>query len=66
MLTGKWLATKGFPSSPSPNSEDAGLEEDKAVRFIHPGGPVVINRKVHHQGARHAQRIILEGGVLFS
>lgn len=37
-----------------------GLAEDKAVRSIRLGGLVVINRKVYHPGARHAQRIILE------
>jgi hypothetical protein len=56
----KVVGDEGFPSSTSQNSEDAGFVEDKAVRFIHHGGPVVINRKVYHTGARHAQRIILE------
>ncbi|CAI7638322.1 unnamed protein product [Penicillium pancosmium] len=51
----KTIGEEGFSESPKfPISENA------AVRFIHSGGPIVMDGKKYQSGARHAKRIILE------
>ncbi|KAJ5380840.1 uncharacterized protein N7496_003268 [Penicillium cataractarum] len=46
--------------SESSASQDMGRPDNEAVKFIRFGGPILIDRKIYHPGARHAQRIILE------
>lgn len=51
----KTIGEEGFSELPKfPSSENA------AVRFIHFGGPIVMDGKKYQSGAQHAKRIILE------
>lgn len=56
----KVVGDEGFSSAESSNPEDMGRTDDEALKFIRLGGPILIDRKIYHPGARHAQRIILE------
>lgn len=49
-----------FSSSESSIPEVTERPENDAVGFIQFGGPIMIDRKIYHPGARHAQRINLE------
>jgi hypothetical protein len=56
----KVVGDEGFSSSESSIRDNTEGVESDAVRCIRFGGPIVIDRKIYHSGARHAQRIILE------
>jgi hypothetical protein len=55
----KVVDDEGFPSPMPPSRENIEAEHE-SIKFIRFGGPIVIDRKVYHPGARHSQRIILE------
>lgn len=56
----KVVGDEGFSSSELSIRDNTGEADNEAVKFIRFGGPIVMDRKVYHPGARHAQRIILE------
>ncbi|OOQ84254.1 hypothetical protein PEBR_33877 [Penicillium brasilianum] len=56
----KVVGDEGFSSIESSTPKDMAITDNEAVNFIRFGGPILIDRKLYHPGARHAQRIILE------